>query len=195
MVVVYNRAIKGNARMFKGRITLRDMCHVGIFTAICAVLAQISIPMPLGVPMTLQTFGIILAGVVLGPKKGCLVAVLYLLLGMVGVPVFAGFTGGIGVLFGKTGGFILTFPLMSLCAGIGSYYQKTGLLVAGIAAGMAANYLGGMVMFSLLSGNSLWVAFTACVLPFVPTAVIKAVAAGFVGVKLKKIKAIGAVAA
>ena len=96
------------------------MCHISIFAAIIAVCAQVSLPMPYGVPLTLQTFAIQLAGVVLGPKKGALAALVYITLGAVGVPVFAGFTGGMGIVLGVTGGFILSFPLLALLAGIGS---------------------------------------------------------------------------
>ena len=68
------------------KLAIRDMCHIGIFAAIIAVCAQISIPMPLGVPMTLQTLAIPLAGVVLGIKKGVAATLVYILLGIIGVP-------------------------------------------------------------------------------------------------------------
>ena len=80
--------------MQKSKISIQDICSIAIMTALIAVMAQISIPMPLGVPMTMQTFAITLAGIVLGSKRGALSAIVYLLLGAVGVPVFAGFSGG-----------------------------------------------------------------------------------------------------
>ena len=79
---------------------VRDLVYIAVFTAIIAVLAQISIPMPGGVPMTLQTFAVPLAGLVLGTKRGTLSALLYVLLGTLGVPVFAGLSGGPGIVLG-----------------------------------------------------------------------------------------------
>ena len=83
-----------------------------MFTAIIAVCAFISIPS--SVPFTLQTFAIFLAVLVLGGKMGSLSVFIYLCLGAIGVPIFAGFNGGIGVLLGNTGGYILGFMFIAL---------------------------------------------------------------------------------
>ncbi len=77
---------------------IRDICYIALFTALIAVLAQISIPLPGGVPLTLQTFAVPLAGLVLGSKRGTIATAVYVLLGAVGVPVFAGFSVGRGSL-------------------------------------------------------------------------------------------------
>lgn len=91
------------------KITTKDIVGVGMFAAVLAVLSQISIPMPSGVPITLQTFAVALAGVVLAWKLGTASVLVYILLGAVGVPVFAGFTGGAQALVNYTGGFIWGF--------------------------------------------------------------------------------------
>ncbi|WMJ84847.1 biotin transporter BioY [Oscillospiraceae bacterium LTW-04] len=169
------------------KLSVRDLCFIGIFTAVIVVLAQISIPMPYGVPMTLQTFAIPLAGIVLGARKGALSTLTYILLGAFGVPVFAGFTGGLGIVFGPTGGFILSFPLMALAAGIGSECNNNTGLVCGLIAGAVINYICGMLMFSLVTSRSLTTAFVACVLPFIPTSIIKMVLAAILGVKVKHV--------
>lgn len=171
--------------MEKRALTTRDLCFVGIFTAMISVLSQISIPMPSGVPMTLQTFAVALAGIVLGPKKGTLSALIYVLLGAVGVPVFSGFSGGLGIVFGIRGGFILSFPLIALTAGIGADKSNRVWLGFWLVAGSAINYLCGMLLFSLVAPSSLSAAFAACVLPFIPTAILKVVVAGMFGPKLK----------
>src|SRR5699024_8304087 len=88
---------------------LRMMIITSLFAAIISVLAQVSIPMPLGVPITGQTLAIGLAATILGSRYGTLSALLYMIIGAVGVPVFAQFTGGPGVLLGPTGGFIVGF--------------------------------------------------------------------------------------
>jgi biotin transport system substrate-specific component len=156
----------------------------GIFTAFMAVMAQISIPMPLGVPMTMQTFAVSLAGVMLGAKRGFFSALAYVLLGAAGVPVFANFTGGMGIILGPTGGFIVSFPLLALLIGWGADKGRNET-IAGIIAGNVVNYAVGMICFTLSTGKGLDVAFTACVLPFIPTAIMKAVAAGVVGLKIR----------
>ena len=166
------------------KLTMRDTCYTGIFAAIIAVCAQISIPMPIGVPLTLQTFAIPLAGVVLGVKKGMIATVVYILLGAVGLPVFANFTGGIGVIFGRTGGFILSFPLMALAAGIGSLRGKMWL-TAWLVAGAAVNYFCGMLMFSYITSTPLAAAFPLVVVPFLPTDALKIVMVVVLGPVIK----------
>lgn len=84
------------------KFSVRDICYTGLFAAVIAVMAQISIPMPLGVPMTMQTFAITLAAVVLGSKLSAMASLVYLILGAVGVPVLASFSGGIDKFVGPT---------------------------------------------------------------------------------------------
>ena len=101
------------------KFSVRDICYAGLFAAVIAVMAQISIPMPLGVPMTMQTFAITLAAVVLGSKLSAIATLVYLLLGAVGVPVLANFSGGIDKFVGPTGGFLISFPIMAYIIGLG----------------------------------------------------------------------------
>lgn len=173
--------------MFKEKLTTRDLCFTGIFTALTVVMAQISIPMPMGVPMTMQTFAISLTGIMLGSRKGFYSALAYVLLGAFGLPVFANFQGGMGMIFGPTGGFILSFPLMAWLIGLGAEKMQNNksALILGILSGTVVNYICGMALFCVATGNGIWTAFTACVLPFIPTTIIKAVAAGILGLKLK----------
>ncbi len=94
----------------------------GLFAAIIAVLAQLAIPMPNGVPITLQTFAIALCGFFLGVKAIIPVAI-YILIGAVGVPVFANLKGGIGIITGATGGFIIGFIPMSVLCGVSKLFK------------------------------------------------------------------------
>jgi biotin transport system substrate-specific component len=160
-------------QMLIKKLSVRELCSIGLFTAIIAVCAQISIPMPYGVPMTLQTFAIPLAGAVLGIKNGTIAALVYVLLGAVGVPVFANFSGGIGMIFGRTGGFILAFPLMALLAGIGAKKDNPFWLTMWLVIGAVVLYISGMLMFSFVTSNSLMASFGFVVVPFLPTEVIK----------------------
>ena len=155
---------------------IRDICRVGICTALIVLMAQLRVPMPYGVPITMQTFAVALAGVVLGAKKGAASAAIYVLLGLAGAPVFSGFAGGIGMIWGPTGGFIATFPLLAFCAGYGAL---------GILAGVLMNYMAGTLVFSMVTGTGFAAAFAACVLPFIPADVCKMLAAFMLGQKIK----------
>lgn len=89
-----------------------DMVYIAVFAVLIAICSWISIPMT--VPFTLQTFAVFLAVGVLGGKRGSLAVLIYILLGAVGIPVFAGFSGGIGQLLGNTGGYIIGFLFSAL---------------------------------------------------------------------------------
>ena len=146
-------------------MTTKDICFIGIFAAAMVIVAQITIPLPGGVPMTLQTFIVPLAGAVLGSKKGAIAAVVYILLGAVGLPVFSGFRGGIGVIAGPTGGFVLSYPIMALVVGL--WGGKRLWLILCLIAGVVINLGMGMVQFAFVTGNDLQTAFFAAVAPFV----------------------------
>ena len=173
--------------MNKLKFSVRDLCFIGIFTAIITVVSQLSIPMPYGVPITLQTFVIPLSGIVLGAKKGTVSTLIYVLLGAIGVPVFAGYTGGMGIVLGMTGGFILSFPVMALTAGIGERKNNVIWLVSGLVVGSVINYICGMFWFSFVMSSDLKTAFAACVLPFIPTAIIKIVLVAILGRQIKRV--------
>lgn len=97
----------------------RDLALVAVFAALIAALTLVpAIPVgPLGVPLTLQTLGVAIAALVLGSLRGASAVVLYILVGLAGVPVFAKFSGGLGVLAGPSAGYLLAFPLAALVAG------------------------------------------------------------------------------
>lgn len=170
------------------KLTLQDLCMIGVFTAVIVIMAQISIPMPLGVPMTMQTFAITLAGIVLGSKKGAISALLYILIGAIGIPVFSNFTGGLQSLVGPTGGFLLSFPIMAYIIGLGAEYRYKwkGALVFFLTLGTLVNYVFGAALYCILTSNTILVGFTACVLPFIPTAIIKAILGGMLGLSIQK---------
>ncbi|MCI8834122.1 MAG: biotin transporter BioY [Ruminococcus sp.] len=173
--------------MQEKKISIQDICSIGIMTAVTAVMAQISIPMPLGVPMTMQTFAVTLAGVILGAKRGAISMAVYVLLGAVGVPVLANFSGGFQHLIGPTGGFLLSFPIMAYLIGMGTEFRKRkGMFLLFLILGTVVNYVVGVVMFCLLMQSSLWTGISACVLPFLPTAVIKAAAASVLGLQVRE---------
>ena len=168
------------------KLSISEMCQIASFVAIIIVCAQISIPMPYGVPMTLQTFAILLAGVVLGPKGGAIATLVYMLLGAIGIPVFTAFTGGLGIIFGRTGGFILAFPFVALAAGIGGRRKSVFGLILWLLIGTIILFIGGLLMFSFVTSSSLVASFTLVVVPFIPTEIIKIVMVVLLGKVIKK---------
>src|SRR5207245_11507392 len=107
-------------------LTTRDLTLIALFAVLTTACAQLSLTLPLltNVPFTLQVFGVLMAGAILGARRGFLSQVLYLLLGFVGLPVFAGFAGGAAVLVGPTAGYLWSFPVAAWLVGLGS--DRTG---------------------------------------------------------------------
>lgn len=115
--------------------TTQEMVKIALFTAVLSILSQISFMLPGGIPMTMQTFGIVLIGTILGRKSGFLSVLLYLLMGFIGVPVFANFGGGLDSLVGPTGGYLIGFLPMVYLAGLGSkksYYTNVFFSICGL---------------------------------------------------------------
>ena len=173
--------------MTQSKLSIQDICSIALCTALIAIMAQISIPMPLGVPMTMQTFAITLAAVVLGSKKGGIAAIIYIMLGAVGLPVLAGFTGGVQYFAGPTGGFLISFPVMAFIIGLGAerFRDAKGGFIFCLIAGTLVNYVIGVLMFCLLMDSTIMAGITACVLPFIPTAILKAILASVIGLKIR----------
>ena len=132
------------------KISTKEIVCVGMFAAVLAVLSQISIPMPSGVPITLQTFAVALTGVVLAWKLGVTSTLVYILLGAVGVPVFSQFSGGLHVLVNYTGGFIWGFIVLALLCGIGITLKNKLLGVLLGFAGLAVCHLFGVIQFMVV---------------------------------------------
>ena len=176
--------------MQKSKISVQD---IAIMTAITVVMAQISIPMPMGVPMTMQTFAITLAGVILGSKKGGLSILVYVLLGAIGVPVFAGFSGGIGVLAGTTGGYIIGFLFSALVMWAMEKLpgKKSVMQIVSMIVGLIVCYAFGtawfMIVYSRANGAvGLATVLGWCVIPFIIPDIIKIVLAYGDRKKLRK---------
>ncbi|MCL2575909.1 MAG: biotin transporter BioY [Defluviitaleaceae bacterium] len=155
------------------KIPIRDITQIAIFTAIIVICAQIRIPLSGGVPFTLQTTGVALAGIILGAKKGVIAVCIYILLGAAGVPVFNGLQGGIGIIAGHTGGFILSFPLITLSAAFAARKQNVLYWAMLLILGFAANLAIGMVFFAAILERTIANAFAAAVAPFLLTSLLQ----------------------
>lgn len=156
---------------------MKKFITCAMFTAIIAVMAQLAIPMPIGVPVTLQTFAMALCGYILGWKYGSVSVFVYLLLGAVGVPVFANFKGGVGALFGMTGGYLSGFLFMVILCGIGARRKNKLISILLGLAGLAACHILGIIQFTAVSGGSIWRSFLVASLPYLIKDVVSVVGA------------------
>ncbi len=168
-----------------GKIATKEIVCVGMFAAILAVLSQISLPMPSGVPVTLQTFAVALTGVVLAWKLGTVSTLIYILLGAVGVPVFSGFSGGVQVLVNYTGGFIWGFIVMALLCGIGIQRKNKVLGIALGLAGLAVCHLFGVIQFMVVLKMGFAESFLLASMPYIIKDVISVVLAYIVGSQIR----------
>ena len=163
------------------RATIVELTKAALVTAVFCVLAPHTLYLPVSpVGITLGSFLLYLTAVLLGPRLGCVSIFLYLCIGLLGVPVFSGYTAGAGVLFGPTGGFLIGYLPCAAVAGLfikGAASGRKGLLrfLLGAVTGTAVLYVCGVLWFAFVygGGNSFGKAVTACVLPFLPFDVIK----------------------
>ena len=173
-------------------LPIRNMIITGLFSALLAVSSQIFIPGP--VPHTLQTFVVLLTGVILGPRWGAASIIVWILLGVFGLPVFAQGKVGIAVLAGPTGGFLLGFILCAWLTGSIiikrelSYLGMLSIMLTGLAVIYAVGLVGFMASFAwFLHKPMTWEqAAAVSVLPFLPFDIVKAAAAAYLGVRLRR---------
>ena len=174
------------------RENTRDMIYIAMFAIIIAICSWISVPAP--VPFTLQTFGVFVTVGVLGGKRGSLSVLVYLLLGVIGVPVFAGFSGGLGVLLGSTGGYIIGFLFSALIMwGMEILFGKSNVvLVVSMIVGLLVCYLFGTVWFMSVYARTtgpigVMTALGWCVFPYIIPDGIKIVLAMILCKRMAKI--------
>ena len=134
----------------------KDIAYIGIFTALMAICSWISLPLPSGIPVTLQTFGVFLAVGILGGRRGTLAVAAYLLLGLVGAPVLAGFSGGVGSYLTPSGGYLVGFLFTALLMwGMERLLgQKKWVLLLSMLLGLAVCYAFGTAWFMVAYAKS-----------------------------------------
>ena len=168
-----------------------DVAYIGIFTALIAICSWISIPA--AIPFSLQTFAVFLSVSVLGGKRGTLAVVAYVLMGAIGIPVFAEFTGGIGIILRSTGGYIIGFIFSALVMWLMESLFGRKIWVQGISMvlGLIACYAVGTAWFMFVymrdtGAVGLTTVLGWCVVPFVIPDALKIVLALMLSSALKK---------
>ena len=169
---------------------IKDMAIVAMFTALISVLSQVSIPLPVSpVPITLQTFAVYLTGAVLGSRKGTLALIIYILIGIFGMPVFSQGKSGLPVLVGPTGGYIFGFVLAVFL--IGKMIEKSDRITffrsfSAILAGLVIIYTLGVVQLKFVLGLSLMEALAMGALPYLALEFAKVLIGAYLGCKVRK---------
>lgn len=171
------------------RNKLNDIIYSGLFAALIAVLGLVSIPLPISpVPISGQSLAIMLAGSILKPRQAAFSVLTFLLIGAAGVPVFAGGTGGIGVIVGPRGGYLIGFLLGAIVISLlrGSTNSVWRLSLANITGGIVIVYIMGALWLSFVTGMGLEKAVMAGVLPFIPGDLCKVFVASVIGVAVNR---------
>lgn len=173
--------------MVEEKSSLRGMAYASMFGALTALGAYLMIPLP-PVPVTMQTLFVILAGALLGGYLGALSQVVYILLGVIGLPVFSGGKAGFGVLIGPTGGYLIGFVVGALVIGkLTSLKRDPGLLwlMGSMLAGVAIIYTLGIAQLMLVAKLDFIKAISVGLLPPLPGDIIKIVVAAFICRKIR----------
>ena len=177
----------GTVAVDNQKIRTKQMVLIALMTAVTCVLGPLSIPLPFSpVPISLTNFAIFLAIFVLGMKNGTISFIIYLLLGAVGVPVFSSFRGGLQVLAGPTGGYLIGFIFLALIMGFALDHFDRKLLptIIGMIIGMVVCYAFGTVWLAKLLSLSFKEGLMMGVIPYLAGDAAKIIIAAIVGPKL-----------
>lgn len=165
----------------------KSLVLIALMAAFTCILAPFSISIPISpVPISLTNLVLYLTAYVIGFRRGVLSYCLYMLIGLMGLPVFSGFTGGPGKLLGPTGGYLIGFFFIAVCCGFGVEFSDRRLVqIAAMAFGTAICYLFGTAWLAAQTGMSFHAALAAGVLPFIPGDLAKIAAAAAAGPDLR----------
>lgn len=167
----------------------KHLALTGLMAAVICILGPISLPIPISpVPVSLGFFAVYLTVYILGMKMGSVSVLIYVLLGFVGLPVFTGFSGGIGKVLGPTGGYIIGYLFMAPIMGffIDKWKTNYALTILGMVLGTAVCYLFGTLWLAYQGGMSFSAALAAGVLPFIPADIAKLILAVLVGEPVRR---------
>lgn len=169
---------------------VRELAQISAFAALMVLCSWITVPA--SVPFTMQTFAVFLAALLLGAKKGVVAVLVYIVLGILGLPVFSGGRAGISMLFGQTGGYIIGFLVCTfVCGKINEKTKKSpAAMMVSVLAGLLCVYIWGGWWFAFVYLSKdlagFWSAFLSCTVPFIIPDIAKATLAVFVARRLSR---------
>ncbi len=163
----------------------KNIVFVALFTAVLCVVAPLCLPIGI-VPVSLATFVVYISGAVLGGKKAAFAVLMYILLGVAGLPVFSGFSGGLQRIASPLGGFILSYvPCAVVVATFSKNTKKLSGYIFSMFIATLLCYIIGLLWFVIFTKTTLVQGIIVCVLPFVLGDAVKIILASAVSVKLK----------
>ncbi|MCR4961595.1 MAG: biotin transporter BioY [Lachnospiraceae bacterium] len=171
------------------KFPVKRITQIALVTAVVCILGPLAFPIAISdVPVSLGILGIFLAVIVLGMKDGTISVALYILIGFIGIPVFAGFTSGIGKLAGPTGGYIVGYIFLALIAGffLDHFKRKIPFAVLGMVLGTAVCYAFGTAWLAHGLNMTFFAALGIGVLPYIPFDLAKMIIALLVGIPVYK---------
>ena len=169
------------------KINTRQLTLIGVMTAVTCILGPLSLPIGI-VPISLTNLVIYFAVYVLGRKRATLSYVVYLFIGLIGLPVFSGFSGGFAKLFGPTGGYLIGFIFMAFISGIfiDKFSNKIYMCFLGMILGTIATYIFGTAWLAYQAHLTFNAALAVGVVPFIPGDLIKMIIASLTGPQIRK---------
>ena len=180
---------EGKKQSVKTRKNLtKDIAYTGLAAAVICVLAPLSIPIGT-IPVSLATLAVFFVSATLGWKKGTIAVAVYILLGLTGLPVFASFKGGAGVIAGPTGGYVLGYIPCAFLTGllVDLFGKHKFAYPLAMISGLAACYLFGTVWYSISQQVAFVAALSVCVVPFLIFDAVKIVAASALSIIIRGI--------
>ncbi len=168
---------------------IKTITLIGVMTAVICIVAPFSIPLPFSpVPISLTNLAVYITIYILGTGKSVISYILYLFIGAVGLPVYSGFSGGVGKLIGPTGGYLIGIAFMAVICGlwIDKWFQNRFLCLTGLFLGTVICYLFGTIWLAYQSNLSLSAALLAGVVPFIPGDLVKIIIATILGPILRR---------
>ncbi|MBU3201375.1 biotin transporter BioY [Clostridium estertheticum] len=169
------------------KINIHHLTLIGVMAAVICILGPLSLPIGI-VPISLTNLAIYFSVYVLGQKRGTLSYIVYLFIGLVGLPVFSGFSGGFTKLFGPTGGYLIGFIFMAFISGffIDKFSNKIYMCFLGMILGTIVTYIFGTAWLAYQLNMTFNASLAVGVLPFIPGDIVKMVIALLIGPQIKK---------
>lgn len=197
MVVAESESGAKGKKKFRAKSLATELAYLAMGVALLTVCAWISMPVG-AIPVTLQTFAVAAVGALLGAKRGTIAVAVYLLMGLVGIPVFSGFHAGVPALMGATGGYLIGFIFDVFIVGlfsnlpVKSKIAKTAVMYGAMILGLAFCYFFGTLWFITVfnrgSANPVGIAsaLSMCVIPYLLPDAVKLLVAAVLGVRLRR---------
>ncbi|MBU3199873.1 biotin transporter BioY [Clostridium estertheticum] len=171
----------------KLNLSIKEIMVAGLFAAITSVLAQISFVLPFSpIPITFQILAVFLSSIILGSKLSAISQLVYILLGAIGIPVFANFSGGLNCILGPTGGYLISYPIIAFI--IGKTIEKEYniiITISGLFTSLLICYSMGVLQLAFITKISLKKAILLGVAPYILLDSAKIWTAYLVGVKIR----------